>query len=146
MLGNYLDPVFRGVHLELVNELQNVKNAIKIEWGSLEGDDEGSAVAEEVPMDDDDSDLTMRLLRERRLRNGIEPRHNSGRATSKIENEMMEYESWPDAPKNVKRLLWWKENQAKFPLLSVAAREVSFTQSPTYTLIRSNINCYCHKI
>ena len=123
-LGNYLDPVFRGVHLELVDELDTVKEAVRRTWDREEEVVEGQVNVEDIP-EDDDSDLTSRLLRERRMRCKDGRRNNAGHKTTKLDLEMDAYENLPDTPRDVKRLSWWNENKEKFPILSVAAREVS---------------------
>ena len=35
-LGNYLDPKFRGVHLELVDELESTKSLLKLQWDEVQ--------------------------------------------------------------------------------------------------------------
>ena len=79
---------------------------------------------EDIP-EDDDGDLTLSLLREQRMRFKDGHRNNAGHKTTKLDLEMDAYENLPDTPRDVKRLSWWNENKEKFPILSVAAREVS---------------------
>ena len=113
--ANYLDPAFRGVHLETLNRIKVVKDAMVLRWG-----DTREEVMEESEGEPEISKLdpTDRLLKARRC-SGEE-----GVGDTKIQREMVAYEALGEFPTNGNRLRWWKEKEEMLPMLAGAAREI----------------------
>ena len=69
-IANYIDPVFKGVHIEALGALQETKNKILIRWGNLE---EANASNDQVDVGledmEDDIDPTL-LLKEKKIIRG----------------------------------------------------------------------------
>ena len=109
--GNYLDPVFKGVHLEALEVLQKTKQEMVDRWD--EADDE-----EEVKEDDEEEDPTTKLLNARKKLAEKE------KSPSKLKREMVMFEAMESLPADGDRLEWWKHHKDILPLLAKAAQEV----------------------
>jgi hypothetical protein len=115
--ANYLDPAFRGVYLEVLGVLKKTKEEVVERWKEV-GEGEGLVQTGTVTNHDEAKlDPTEKLLRARK-------KSEEDEATTKIQKEMITYESLPELLTNGDRLLWWKEHQQMLPILARAAMEV----------------------
>ena len=123
--ANYLDPVFKGVHLEALEGLKETKKDIMARWGENVPEDtvlELGAAA----LSPDLVDPTALLLRARQSSGELITKERE----TKIQREMSFYES-TDLPMrldelstNGDRLQWWKKHEVILPTLAKAAKEI----------------------
>ena len=125
--GNYIDPVFKGIHLKafpqkrylakVKTDLELLSDKIAPTFQEVSDDEEnntGDQETEHVPLSP-----TSKLKK----------KHNkvtqmSEVFTSKFERECEKYEASPDPPKTCDRLSWWKNHESDFPNLSRCARYI----------------------
>ena len=126
-IANYIDPVFKGVHIEALGAMEITRGKIRRRWRHLD-DEEARDIStlDSVPVEeneDQDVDPTALLLRARK-RSGDQ---NDQIVKSKLQKEMEFFESnvgMEELKADGDRLEWWKEHQRHLPLLSKVAREV----------------------
>ena len=129
-IANYIDPHFKGVHIEALGALQATKDTIKrrfkylddIEPRDKDGDTD-TVIAEEDENQDIDPTPTAVLLRARK-QSGEQTEH---RVMSKLDKEMEFFESnvgMEELKADGDRLQWWKDHERNLPLLSKVARQV----------------------
>ena len=114
-VANYLDPRYKGVHImNMLGVLEETKAEI------VEKYSEENVLSR--PSSNESSSLslspTSRLLKQARNKRLNE---NAG---SKLESEMLQYESFSLAPRMGNILYWWKSHASILPLLSKIARIV----------------------
>ena len=109
--GNYLDPVFKGVHLEALEALQKTKQEMVERWDEADDEEEGKE-------EDEDEDPTTKLLNARKKL--AEKQKNS----SKLRREMVTYEDMECLAPDGDRLEWWRHHKDLLPLLAKAAQEI----------------------
>ena len=112
--GNYLDPSFKGVHLESLGVMEDTKKMMIARWGGQVGD-EGATLSE---------DLTGLTPTERLVRRRSRQVSGSILNKTKFEMEMMQYESLDMLENDGDRLAWWANHEGILPLLSHAAKEI----------------------
>ena len=124
-IANYVDPVFKGVHIEALGALQVTKNKILNRWGNLEesdtSDDQVDAVLEER---DNDIDPTLLLIKKRKVSGEA---RGEVRKKSKLEKEMEIFEDnvgMDEIGTDGDRLAWWKKHEQFLPQLSKVAKHV----------------------
>ena len=139
-MGNYLNPVTKGIHLKLVNKFEETKELMEVkvvEWNVVQDDDlEEEDEDEEVrepPAKLSPTDLLKRkLLQQEEQEQGgsrssasaIFSDRSESVATSRFRRECKSYETLPYAPSSVDQLNWWKNHQEQFPVLSFMVRIV----------------------
>lgn len=124
-IANYIDPVFKGVHIEALGALQETKNKILIRWGNLE---EANASNDQVDVGledmEDDIDPTLLLIKKRKLSGEA---RGEERKKSILEKEMEIYEDsvgMDEIKTDGDRLAWWRKHQQFLPQLSKVAKHV----------------------
>ena len=118
--GNYLDPVFKGIHLKAFNgdhfddtkeQLEQLASRKKL----IDEDTEDNA---------DPEALDMTLSPTSKLKQKYKhPIHNV-QFGSPFQRECQLYETSKDANKGCDRLLWWKVNEKSYPILSKLAKYI----------------------
>ena len=107
-VANYLDPRFKGVHLGMLDCLEETKTEILATHSH-----------DDVPEVETESEKslspTSRLLKSARSK-------KTENNDSKLKAEMGKYETFSIAPREGNPLYWWKCNASSFPLLSKIAR------------------------
>ena len=125
-IANYLDPAFKGVHIENLGTIESTRNEILRRWDYLDKQADGveneAVEADNVDEEDNEVDPTKKLLKARKA---LCEASNQG--TSLLKKEMVFYENSsgikelePDGD----RLVWWLENEQFLPLLSKVAKQV----------------------
>ena len=125
-MANYLDPAFKGVHIENLGMMELTRNEILRRWDYLDKQTDGveNEAVEAVDVDEEDNEVnpTRKLLNARKALSEA-----SDQGTSLLKKEMMFYEN-SSGIKELKpdgdRLVWWKENEQFLPLLSKVAKQV----------------------
>ena len=122
-MANYLDPKFRGAHLDQYEKLESTKQEIENKIKSYEELGEES-VREEVGTNDNaDLSPNSKLIR-RHMAKIQNARTHFGVNQNKIRKEMDRYESFSIPGKNVSTLDWWKQHEAVIPLLASLAKRI----------------------
>lgn len=132
-IANYIDPAFKGVHIEALGVMQLTKDKILQRWKYLEGvevegqglDTEEAVVAEDLNEVEAFEDPTAKLIKARKL-SGDAQFGPAGRK-SQLKKEMDFYEGnvgMADIQTDGDRLGWWKEHESVLPLLSKVAKQV----------------------
>ena len=119
--ANYLDPRFRGLHLESVGRLESTKDDLENLWNETEGE------PEEVDLDlEHDGPMRRDLSPTSLLRQRIQMRSQSQsqRQQTKIRKEMIKYESLSHPAKTTGILAWWNFYKNMLPILSSLARMI----------------------
>ena len=110
--GNYLDPAFKGVHLEALDSLEKTKKEMVERWDKVDNE-------KEAEDNNADEDPTTKLLNARKKSSEKEKNY------SKLKREMVTYEEALDSlPPDGDRLEWWRHHQDLLPLLASAAQEI----------------------
>ena len=125
-IANYIDPAFKGVHIEALGTVQLIKAKILERWKYLEDGGEMNdevEVAESAAEVESTNDPTAKLIRARQ-KSGDQ--HGAERKTQ-LEKEMDFYEAnvgMEDIRPDGDRLGWWKMHEKLFPLLAKVAKHV----------------------
>ena len=119
--ANYLNPMYRGIHLMAEDKLEDVKTAMEAEWNQKEADQEVSDGALSVP-ENVKAPLSPTSQLRKKLGTRIEYRRHQ--KMSQIRKEMERYESFALASKEASVLDWWKRMANALPILSEIARSV----------------------
>ena len=118
-VANYLDPRYKGCHLQTVGALEGTKSSIEERYFTQ---DAGWLSDMVEPQEPEASNVqlspTSRLMRE--LRNS----QRRARTESKMQQQMRKYESYSFPNKNVDVLDWWRKHEDVLPLLARIARKV----------------------
>ena len=117
--ANYLDPRYKGLHLQTAGLLDETKTSIEQKYFTPAAgwlDDMVEQIQPEVPQVQ--LSPTSKLMRE--LRNN----RTNARRESKMQHEMMKYESYSSPNKDVDVLDWWRKHEEILPLLARAAKKV----------------------
>ena len=121
--ANYLNPLYKGIHLMSEDKLEEVKDAMEEEWklaqvaeeersaGGIVGEDE----VEKVPLSP-----TSKL----RLKLGTRIEFKKRQNTNAFRKEIERYETFSTPAKNVRTRTWWKRIAPTLPILSGFARSV----------------------
>lgn len=119
--ANYLNPMFKGIHLMAEDKLEEVKTAMEAEWNQKEADQEVSDGAVSVP-----ENVKAPLSPTSQLRKtlGTRTEYRRHQKISSIRKEMDRYESFALASKETRVLDWWKKMANALPILSEMARSV----------------------
>ena len=112
--ANYLDPAFKGIHIEVLGSLNCTKEAILLKWGDMRDVTQEVGEVEDITR----QDPTAMLLKTRN-RSGEE-----GVGLTKIQKEMVAYEALEELPSNKARLSWWKDKEQMLPLLAGVAKGI----------------------
>ena len=133
-IGNYIDPAFKGVHLETLGVMESTKEKILERWNYLEVDESGGTVNQGEALEDtevaehtreaSEEDPTLKLIRARK-KSGV-GEAQPGR-TSQLRKEMEFYEAdvgMEDIEPGGDRLDWWKKHEKMLPMLSKVAKQI----------------------
>ena len=113
-VGNYLDPRYKGGHLEEEDKLEVTKIKMEIRFKDQE-ENETQDEAQELETSDMSPTSKMRMKRKQKNTSGDKTR---------MRKEMELYERYSYAPKNQDVLVWWKTHERVLPLLSGVARKI----------------------
>ena len=140
-MGNFLNPALKGVHLKLVGKfdltLEEMEENLR-DWNG--GEDEQHAEVDDNGTGSPPKKLSVTEMLKRKMSaqeadrqrasGGSRSRATSSQVfssqpnSSKLKKECDSYELLPYAASGVNQLLWWKDHQELFPLLSHLARVV----------------------
>ena len=129
-IANYIDPAFKGVHIEELGVMQLTKDKILQRWKHLEVDEAGDGRdgTEDVEVQAMEAfeDPTLKLIRARKRSGDAQAEAGAGR-TSQLKKEMEFFEAnvgMEDLKPDGDRLDWWKKHENMLPLLSKVAKQV----------------------
>ena len=118
-ISHYLDPFFRGVVLEELGLMNDVKEKIKERWTVLHEPNNNHEPAETPTFSPTIEDPTERLLAARKKKTP-----SQAVELSEIEKEFLIFEDEPGVEKSVDRCAWYRERKRKLPLLFKIAQEL----------------------
>ena len=116
--ANYLDPAFKGVHLDALGALSETKEKMRIRWGEGDERELDMVAGSSAELAGAAMDPTANLLQARRRS------ANQSLSGSKIQKEMLTYEALDELSSNGDRLQWWKQHEEMIPILAKAAKEI----------------------
>ena len=118
--ANYLNPLYKGIHLVDEEKLEDVKEAMEEEW-------KREIVVEEESLagaNGGDENIELSPTSKLRLKLGTRIEYKRRKHTSAFRKETERYETFSTPTKNVSTLNWWKKVAPTLPILANFARSV----------------------
>ena len=118
--ANYLNPLYKGIHLVDEEKLKDVKEAMEEEW-------KREIVVEEESLagaNGGDENIELSPTSKLRLKLGTRIEYKRRKHTSAFRKETERYETFSTPTKNVSTLNWWKKVAPTLPILANFARSV----------------------
>ena len=118
--ANYLNPLYKGIHLVDEEKLEDVKEAMEEEWKrEIVVEEENLAGA-----NGGDENIELSPTSKLRLKLGTRIEYKRRKHTSAFRKETERYETFSTPTKNVSTLNWWKKVAPTLPILANFARSV----------------------
>lgn len=116
-VGNYIDPCWKGIHLNKHLVLLSTKQMIKERWSHLEGQPIRAIRGEQAGAPLSPNSLLLQEV------GGLDEQSNMD-SSDMLAKEMVRFEALPRLPIGGDCLTWWKQHAESLPLLSKIAREI----------------------